>query len=257
MFQLSVCAGTVLQDLPFLERLREIARAGFMVDLWGWEEASLDEIAADPKITISCIPGWQGGSMVHPDGVAEFLDGVQTCVDVANRLGVHNLGIGTGAIDKDLQVAHEIADHPGALWITAYQCMSRVAEIAEQHDVTFAFEIMNTKVDHPGYPMPLIQDGIQLVRAVGSPRVRLLFDVYHAQIEEGNVVELIQESADYIGYVHVADVPGRHEPGTGEINYPRIAQALRDIGYEGHVGMEAYPTGDDHAAMERFRELFS
>ena len=127
MFQLSVCAGTVLQNLSFLDRVREIAQAGFMVDLWGWEEASLDEIAADPNITISCIPGWQGGSTVHPNGVGEFLAGVQTCVEVANRLGVRNLGIGTGAIDKDLRVAHGIADHPGALWITAYQCLARVA----------------------------------------------------------------------------------------------------------------------------------
>ena len=117
--------------------------------------------------------------------------------------------------------------------------------------------MLNTKVDHAGYPLPLVEDGLRLIEQVGSTRIRLLLDIYHAQIEEGNVIELIGQTADYLGYVHVADVPGRHEPGTGEINYPLVAKALRDAGYSGHVGMEAFPAGDDHQAMERFKAAFS
>ena len=97
MFQLSICAGTVLQDLPFLERVRAIARAGFAVDLWGWEDDALDEIAADPDITIGAIPGWRQGSMVHPDGGEAFFEGVRCNLEVAGRLGCRNLAIATGA----------------------------------------------------------------------------------------------------------------------------------------------------------------
>jgi hydroxypyruvate isomerase len=92
---------------------------------------------------------------------------------------------------------------------------------------------------------------------VGSPRVRLLFDIYHVQIEEGNVISLLRQCAGEIGYVHVADVPGRHEPGTGEINYPHIVRTLHEIGYNGVVGLEAFPIDGDEQAMERFREVFS
>ena len=257
MFQLSICAGTVLQNLPFLERVRAIAAAGFAVDLWDWEDDALDEIADDPDITIGAIPGWRGGNMVHPDGVETFFEGVEANLEIAARLGCQNLAIATGELNAKGEVVHVAAAHPGTKWITIYKCGCRLAALAEKYDVTYSFEIMNTKTDHAGYPCPLIEDGLRLVEEVASPRLKLLFDVYHAQIEEGNVSELIRQTASVLGYVHVADVPGRHEPGTGEINYPHIAQVLRDVGYTGHVGMEAFPKADDYAAIEAFRTVFS
>ena len=96
-----------------------------------------------------------------------------------------------------------------------------------------------------------------MIRQVNSPRIRLLVDVYHAQVEEGNVVQAIRDHREIIGHVHVADVPGRHEPGTGEIHYPRVAAALREIAYSGTVGLEAFPESDSHLALERFRQVFS
>ena len=129
--------------------------------------------------------------------------------------------------------------------------------MAEKHDVVYSLEQLNTKVDHAGYPFSQVEDVVRLIEQVGSPRIRLLCDVYHIQIEEGNVIQSLQDYHEYIGYVHVADVPGRHEPGTGEINYPKIASVLRDLGYDGVVGMEAFPRDDDHQAMVRFREIFS
>jgi hydroxypyruvate isomerase len=81
--------------------------------------------------------------------------------------------------------------------------------------------------------------------------------VYHVQIEEGNVIESIRNYYAYIGNMHVADVPGRHEPGTGEINYPAIANVLRELEYNGVVGLEAFPRADGATAMAQFREIFS
>src|SRR4029077_1455293 len=97
---------------------------------------------------------------------------------------------------------------------------SRIAEIADEADVVYNLEPLNTKIDHPGYPLPRVEDVARLIELVGSPRIKVLFDVYHAQVEEGNVVQLIRDFHRHIGYVHVADAPGRHEPGTGEIDYP-------------------------------------
>ena len=98
---------------------------------------------------------------------------------------------------------------------------------------------------------------MRLVEAVDSPRIRILFDIYHAQVEEGNVIQGLRDHFELIGHIHVADVPGRHEPGTGEINYPKVASALKELGYEGVVGLEAFPLADDLEAMNRFRDALA
>jgi hydroxypyruvate isomerase len=106
-------------------------------------------------------------------------------------------------------------------------------------------------------PFARAADTLALIEAVDRPEVRLMLDLYHAQIGEGNLIELLRRAAPYIGEIQVADVPGRCEPGTGEINYPAIAKALEEIGYRGNVGLEAFASGDDEVALARFRAAFS
>ncbi len=140
---------------------------------------------------------------------------------------------------------------------TANALPERAQHAAPLHCISrTSIESLNTKVDHAGYPIPRVEDAARLVEAVGSPRVKMLCDIYHVQVEEGNVIQNLRDYGDFIAHVHVADVPGRHEPGTGEIYYPRVVQALHDINYEGTVGLEAWPEGDDLEALDRFRELF-
>jgi hydroxypyruvate isomerase len=145
----------------------------------------------------------------------------------------------------------------GDMWLKAEQTLARIAGRGQREGVTFCLENLNTAVDHPGTPFARAADTLALVAAVDSPHLRLMLDIYHAQIGEGNLVELINKCGPYIGEVQVADVPGRCEPGTGEINYPRIAQALRDIGYQGTIGLEAWASGDSEVALERFRAAFT
>ena len=95
------------------------------------------------------------------------------------------------------------------------------------------------------------------MEAVESPHLKLNLDLYHAQIGEGNLVQLVERALPAIGEIQVADVPGRCEPGTGEINYSAIAAALTKMGYRGAVGLEAYASVDDHVALERFSSTFS
>jgi hydroxypyruvate isomerase len=106
-------------------------------------------------------------------------------------------------------------------------------------------------------PFARAADTLALVEAVDSPGLRLMLDLYHAQIGEGNLVELVHRCGDLIGEVQVADVPGRREPGTGEISYPRVARALDEIGYRGTVGLEAFASADSELALTRFRDAFT
>jgi hydroxypyruvate isomerase len=256
MFRLAACAETLFCDLPMIERMRRVSAAGFLVDFWRWWPLDVAAIAADGAIRIGSFTGYMAGSLVHPDGLDAFLAGVRETLGVAETLGCRELVLSTGEINGQGRIVHAIAANPITRWVTAYQGLCRIAELAEKHGVTYSLEPLNTKIDHAGYPLPKAEDGAALVAAVGSPRIRLLVDVYHTQVQEGNVTQVIRDNAKWIGYVHVADVPGRHEPGTGEINYPHVVRTLGDIGYTGNVCLEAFPADDSERALARFRELF-
>ena len=125
--------------------------------------------------------------------------------------------------------------------------------------MVFTLENLNTAVDHPGVPFATAADTLALVAAVDRPGLRMNLDLYHAQIGEGNLIELVRRAhaLGLIGEIQVADVPGRREPGTGEINYPAVARALAGLGYDGTVAMEAWASGDSELALERFRSAFT
>jgi hydroxypyruvate isomerase len=144
-----------------------------------------------------------------------------------------------------------------AMWLTAARTLTRLAALGERAGRVFTLENLNTAVDHPGTPFARAADTIALVEAVGSPHLRLNLDLYHAQIGEGNLVALVERALPLIGEIQVADVPGRCEPGTGEIHYPAIAAALQRLGYRGVVALEGWASGDPNTALEAFRRAFS
>jgi len=143
------------------------------------------------------------------------------------------------------------------MWLKAYDTLNRIAELGETHNLTFTLENLNLPVDHPGVPFARAEDTLALVSALDRPGLKLNLDLYHAQIGEGNLIELCRRALPYIGEIQVADVPGRMEPGTGEINYPAIAKALAKMGYSGTVGMEASASGTPETALEAFRKAFT
>jgi hydroxypyruvate isomerase len=111
-------------------------------------------------------------------------------------------------------------------------------------------ELLNSKVDHRDYQCDRTEWGVALVRRVGSPRFRLLYDIYHMQIMEGDVIRTIRDNHQYINHYHTAGVPGRHELDENqELFYPAIMRAIRDTGYQGYIGQEFVPTGDPVAGL--------
>jgi hydroxypyruvate isomerase len=143
------------------------------------------------------------------------------------------------------------------MWLTAARTLRRLAELGKRAGRVFTLENLNTAVDHPGTPFARAADTLALVEAVDHPNLRMNLDLYHAQIGEGNLVELVERAGPAIGEIQVADVPGRCEPGTGEIHYPAVARALVKAGYTGVVSLEAWASGDPDVALARFREAFT
>lgn len=252
---LAVCAEMVFRDLPVIERVQTLDALGFAVEIWDWTTKDLPALAATGA-RFTSMTGYVEGELVDPDGADRLLATAERSVRAASVLGRPNLNLhGTGLDDRGLPV-RPVDEVTGPMWIAAARTLRRVADLGAEHDVVFTLENLNLAVDHPGTPFATAADTRALVAAVDSPHLRMNLDLYHAQIGEGNLIELVRSCLPWIGEIQVADVPGRCEPGTGEINHPAVAAALRELGYTGTVAMEAWASGDDHVAVERFRSAF-
>jgi hydroxypyruvate isomerase len=128
--------------------------------------------------------------------------------------------------------------------------LNRVKKIAEDHGVTICVELLNSKVNHPDYQGDRTAFGAAIVKAVASPRVKLLYDIYHMQSMEGDVIRTIRDNKDVIGHFHTGGVPGRHElDDTQELQWPAVCRAIVDTGFRGYVAHEFVPTRDPIASL--------
>jgi hydroxypyruvate isomerase len=255
-FTLAVCAEMVFRDRPLHERVKLIHDLGFAVEIWDWTTKDLPALAGTGA-RFTSMTGYVEGSLTDPDGADALLRTAEQSVAAAAVLGTPNLNLhGTGLDGRGLPV-RPVETVTGAMWLAAEATLSRVAALGAREGVVFCLENLNTAVDHPGTPFASAADTRELVRAVDSPHLRMNLDLYHAQIGEGNLIDLVRRTVHLVGEVQVADVPGRCEPGTGEIRYPAVAAALAAAGYDGVVAMEAWASGDSDAAVEAFREAFT
>jgi hydroxypyruvate isomerase len=232
---------------------------GFAAEIWDWTTKDLDELAglAESGVRFTSMTGYVDGELVDPYGAEALLASAALSIEASRRLGAPNLNLHGTGLDGDGLPVRPVEVVTGPMWVSAVETLVQVAELGERAGVVFTLENLNTEVDHPGTPFARAADTRSLVAAVGSPHLRMNLDLYHAQIGEGNLIELVQRAGDAIGEIQVADVPGRCEPGTGEINYPALAAALRAMGYSGVVGLEGWATGDPKVALDAFRAAFT
>jgi len=255
-YRLAVSAEMVFLDLPFEDRVRRISDLGFEVEIWDWTRKDIDTLAKTGA-TFSSMTGYVTGTLADPDGAEELLRTAEQSLRVAEQLDCSRLNVhGTGLDDKGLPVIPSAAVTP-SMWLTAAKTLTRLAELGQRAGRVFTLENLNTAVDHPGVPFAKAADTLALIEAVDNPHLRLNLDLYHAQIGEGNLVQLVERALPYVGEIQVADVPGRCEPGTGEINYQAVAAALKRLGYTGVVGLEGWAADDPVQALERFRTAFT
>jgi hydroxypyruvate isomerase len=249
----------VFRDLPILDRVKRIDELGFAVEIWSWHDKNLDELAATGA-TFTSMTGYLHGDLIDPSTCDEVIRTAELSIEAAETLGVRRLNLHTAEL-VDGRAARPRQRATGQMWLTAARTLERLGELGAAAGVTFCVENLNAIVDHPGVPLARAKDTLALVEGVGHPNVKMMLDLYHAQIGEGNLIELVRRCGDAIGEIQIADVPGRCEPGTGEINYPAIAAVLSETGYAGTIGMEAWASGagveGSAAALAAFRAAFS
>ncbi|MBR0281955.1 MAG: TIM barrel protein [Oscillibacter sp.] len=245
-FQKSACIEPMYSELPFLERFQAAKDDGFeYVEFWGWTDKDLDAVkAAADKAGIG-IAGFNGDaelSLIDPEQKDAYLEFLKKSVEAARKVGaksvtIHSNGLGDGGLVIDAYDNLSDTVKLCAMYGTLIEC----AKIAENSGVQMNLEGLNITTDHVGNFLRTTRTAAEMIRLIGCPKLRVLYDAYHMQLNEGSLCDNIKAYGDTFGHIHVADAPGRHEPGTGEIYYPRVMKALEDVGYTGLVGFELIP----------------
>ena len=259
-FQTSACIEPMYRELPFLERFRAAKEDGFdFVEFWSWTDKNLDAVKAAAESAGIGIAGFNGDaelSLIDPERQGDYLAFLRRSVEAAKKVGarsvtIHSNGLGAGGA---------VINYYGELSDTVKLCsmfdtLKECAKIAEESGVSMNLEPLNVTTDHVGNFLQTTRMAAEMTRLIGSPKLKVLYDAYHMQLNEGSLCGNIRAYGDQFGHIHVADAPGRHEPGTGEINYAKVLSCLEETGYTGLVGFELIPKTTTAEAVKAIMKL--
>jgi len=239
--KLSVCLNSVTGNLSKVDAIQLSKKLGYTaVEFWEGANLTADEVAAIKNaatkagITIACTGG--GGDLVDPSKRPAFLENLRQSIANAKTLDAKGMIATTG---QEMPGVSREAQHNSIV-----DGLKEAAKLLEGTGLTLNLEPLNTLVNHQGYYLDSSIEAFEIVRKVGSPNVKVLYDIYHQQITEGHLIANITANIDLIGHFHVAGNPGRGEPYFGEINYSEVFKAIDATGYTGYAGLEYWPVVD-------------
>ncbi len=252
-FKLSVMLWTVFQNLPFEERLEKVAEAGYRaVELVGefkkWSEEDFRKATAKKRslgLTFDSTSGLAHG-ITDPGTRQAFLSDLRDLLRICEKLECPSVIVLSGNVVPGMSREEQHA--------SCVEGLKRAAEIVERKGITLLLENIDLE-ENPRYYLWSVAEGFEIVGKVNHPQVKFLYDFFHEQISEGNLIEKLEKNIENVGLVHIADVPGRHEPGTGEINYANIFKKLAQLKYNRYAAMEFLSTGDPVRSLRAAREL--
>jgi hydroxypyruvate isomerase len=238
-------------ERPFLERFAAARSAGFStveyLFPYEYEAPHLAELLAKNQLkqVLFNLPAgdWSKGDRgiaADPARVSEFRAGVERALDYARILGVGQLNCLAGKIQSDIS--------PDAQWQTLRENLQFAADALAGQGVKLLVEFIN-RSDIPGFLLHRTEQTLRLLDEVDRANVFLQYDIYHAQREEGELTATLRTHLGRIGHIQLADNPGRHQPGTGEINFPFVFEQLEKLGYQGYIGLEYVPTPDTLSSL--------
>lgn len=257
-FGLSVMLWTVFRDLPFEQRLEKVAEAGYTnVELVGeyekWSESDFGRANAKGKqlgLTFDCTAGLKH-SLCDPAERDLLLAEFRQAIHVMRMLDCPAMIFLSGNTVPGLSVE--------AQQQSCVEGLKAAARLIENEKINGEpVRVLLENIDpeeNPKYFLTSVARGFEIVKAVNHPQVQFLYDFFHEQIAEGNLIEKLEKNIQHVGLIHIADVPGRHHPGTGEINYKNIFRKLAELKYNRIAAMEFLPTGDAVAELRTARQF--
>ncbi|HYZ23743.1 MAG TPA: hydroxypyruvate isomerase [Rhodopila sp.] len=244
-------------ELTFLERFSAAAKAGFkaveFLFPYDYDMRQLGDLLAANGLTLVLhnLPAgnWAGGDRgigCHPGRVAEFRDGVGRAIEYATTLGCKQVNCLAGILPAGVTASKARE--------TLIENLRYAARELEASGIGLLLEPVNSR-DIPGFFVDRTRPGLDIIAAAGVSNLKLQYDIYHAQVMEGDLARTMETELSRIGHIQLADNPGRHEPGTGEINYPFLFRRLDDIGYAGWIGCEYKPRTTTTEGLGWFQSL--
>lgn len=243
MAKFSLCIEPVLTDMDFYDRIKVAAQIGYdAIEFWDPVDKDIAKIARaasqnNVAVAICCVKEAWTIRMNFP--TERVIKNVEESIAIAKELGCKSLIGLSGDVEGRTDTQKNIL----------IENLKRVADLAVKNDVTICLEALNSLVDHKGYYLDSSYLGFEIIRSVGCDNIKLLYDVYHMQIMEGNIIENITKNMAYIGHFHSAGVPGRHEHMSGESDYHNILKTVDQSGYDRYFGLEYWPSYDDKKSL--------
>ncbi len=237
---------------PFVERIHAAADAGFeYIEFWPYENKDIDAIASACKernIQVVQFTAWGFvPGLNNPKNHQAFIEKIKESCEIAKKLNCKMMTV-VGGNDQAGMTKNEMHQH-------IIDGLKLAKPIVEEAGIMLILEPMNIRVDHKGHCLYGSEDAVRICREVDSPMIKINWDLYHMQISEGDLCGRLRDGIDQVGYIQVADHPGRHEPGTGEIYYPRVYEELHALGYSGPIGLECSPATDEQDAIKRLKNI--
>lgn len=252
--QISICIDMMFQHYDFYERFSAVNGCGInTVEFWKWTNKDVNRIVGilnerDMKVSIFNIDSSDeqlsydlSRGILNDGRVEDFLSALKESIPVYKKLDASAMIVLIGEHKK------YDADN-------VYQCLAAAKPLLEENDVTLIVEPLNN-VDRLGYSMPYAAPVFELLRKLDSPNIKMLYDIYHQNMMGDFDIEEIKDNIDFIGHFHVADVPGRHEPGTGKVDYVAILKEIQKFPYEGYIGLEYRATKADEETLRFLEEI--
>lgn len=258
MLKKSVHIDLIYTELPYEERFAAAKRDGFdAVEFYieGWENKDLKKIKQllkDNDLVMSAATGATPYSMCNPAEREQYLNHIKKLIAAAKEIDCPMLMVHTNLLDPATNYAAKVLpeEYTSITKLCAiYDVLKTIAPWGEEAGIQFVVEPLSD-IAHPGYFVHDTKTCVDLVRAVGSPNVKVLYDAYHMYMEEGNISATLPKYINDIGHIHIADTPGRHEPGTGDINYHNVLKTIDSLGYDGYVAFEFYPIESSEKAVK-------
>jgi hydroxypyruvate isomerase len=261
----SICIENFYKDLSFEDKFAAAQRDGFeYCEFWTWKNRNWEGVKkaiADSGIKIAAFSGDDEYSLINPAENGLYIEFLRESISRAKEVHCRYLVIHSDALNRDGSakvIAKPLSDE--AKLSSMYKVLKDIAPFAEKEDVTLVLEPLNTQSGQPrthqNYFLDHPQPAFDLTRQVGSDKVKVLYDIYHMQLMVGNVIRTLEVNSDQLGYIHLADVPGSHEPGTGELHCRNILKALDSLGYDGFIGFELLPSETDEKAIKAIQAIW-
>jgi hydroxypyruvate isomerase len=260
---IGVCIEAFFSGLSAVEKVKKIASLGYRkYEFWSPREGdgklkdfdALADLNRRLGLTVTDIvysPEDEMGrmKMIRRDDRAKLVDKFGEFVSLARKIDCKALIVTSGDLVQGQNFETSL--------MNLYGNLSALALEAEKNGVILLLETLNSKINHPNTFLDSAQLGIDIIKAIDSPNVKLLYDVYHVQIMSGNILTFVKENLEWIGHFHIAGVPGRHEPYSGELDYARIVKEISAMGYRGVFGLEYWAEEDEDTSLKKTLEYFS